>query len=178
MKKLVFFGLVFLGLGLGEAAAQNYNNWAVGVKVGEPLGLNIRKYFGDGTKNFDVNVGSYGLLWGTKRNYRNDRYYEQAGVMVQGIFHFNNQIGSSQRMQVYYGFGGQVNQRRRPALEVNNVGEKHISLGGVVNSGLEYSLPSNGLGIFGEVGGYVEVAPKPFFVAANINVGVRMNLGK
>lgn len=180
MKKIILFIALFVGLGATESMAQNYNNWAVGLRVGEPLGLNVRKYFDSGTKNFDINVGTYGLLWGGDRMYRKAAYYQDnpAGLMVQGIFHWNKQLGSSEKFQVYYGFGGQVNQRKRNTVVGNNIAEKHISLGAVINGGLEYSLPDNNLSIFADLGLYNELAPKIFFMHVNSGIGLRLNLNR
>lgn len=179
MKKLILIGLIFCGLGISESYAQNYNNWAVGFRVGEPLGLNVRKYFDAGSKNFDLNVGTYGLLWGGHRDYKKSEYYAgHTGMMVQGLFHWNNQLGSTERLQVYYGFGGQINSRKTAPQVSNNVPEKHISLGGVGNAGIEYSLPTNDLSVFFDFGLYTEVAPKPLFMAVNSGVGVRLNINR
>lgn len=179
MKKKLLMWVAFLGLGMSSAVAQNYNNWAIGVKVGEPVGLNVRKYFDSGRKNFDLNFGTYGFLWGATRSHNNKPYYKsQTGLMVQGIFHWNNQLGAAERFQVYYGFGGQINSRKRVPPVSNNVPEKHISLGGVANTGMEYSLPNNDLSIFAELGLYAEIAPKPLFIHIPANVGIRLNLLK
>lgn len=179
MKKVFLFIALFIGLGLTESIAQNYNNWSLGLRVGEPLGVNIRKYFDSGTKNFDINIGTYGLLWGGHRTYRKEDYYiGHTGAMVQGIFHWNKQLGSAERFQVYYGFGGQVNQRKTAPKVTNNIPEKHISLGAVVNGGLEYSLPNNDLSIFTDLGFYGELAPKILYTTVNAGVGVRLNLNR
>ena len=60
MKKKLAFILIVTLLSIGSSTAQYENNWAVGLKVGEPLGLNIRKYFSYGNRVFDLNVGSFG----------------------------------------------------------------------------------------------------------------------
>lgn len=179
MNKKLLLVVAFLGIGIGTSFAQNYNNWAIGLKVGEPVGLNLRKYFDDGTKNVDVNFGTYGFLWGRTRNYNGKEYYkDHTGLMVQGIFHWNKQLGTAERFQVYYGFGGQVNSRRTVPPTSNNVAEKHISLGGVLNGGLEYSLPDNDLSIFIDFGLYTELAPKILFMAVPASAGVRLNIAR
>jgi len=179
MNKKLLLIVAFLGIGISSTFAQNDNNWAIGLKVGEPVGLNLRKYFDSGTKNVDVNFGTYGFLWGSTRQYNNKAYYKnQTGLMVQGIFHWNKQMGSAERFQVYYGFGGQVNSRKTVPPTSNNVAEAHISLGGVLNGGMEYSLPDNDLSIFADFGLYVQIAPKPLFMAIPAGVGVRLNLNR
>lgn len=177
MKAKLFGIACILFLGINDALAQNYDNWAVGFRVGEPLGLNIRKYFDSGNKNFDVNIGTYGLLWGNSRHYRKDDYYtNQAGGMIQGIFHWNKQLGASENFQVYYGFGGQINSRKTALPIGNTVAERKLSLGGVGNAGLEFPLPNQDLSIFTDFGLYAEIAPKFLFSAINAGVGVRLNI--
>lgn len=185
MKNKLAFTLIITFICLGTAFGQYENNWAVGLKVGEPLGLNIRKYFSYGDRVFDVNVGAYGLLIGGTRYYYNkDKensrpIYDQAGVMFQGIYQFHRGIGKSEKIHVYYGFGGQINSRRRP----DKLGQPEssfmaISLGPAVNSGIELKLPENDMAVFLDAGGYVEIAPKPFFLAPTLNIGLRVNIIK
>jgi len=178
MNKKLLLIVAFLGIGISTSFAQNYNNWAIGLKVGEPVGLNLRKYFDGGSKNVDINFGTYGFLWGRKRDYNNKAYYDQAGLMVQGIFHWNKQLGAAERFQVYYGFGGQVNSRKTVPPVGNNIAQKQISLGAVVNGGLEFSLPDNDLSIFADLGLYAELAPKILLTAVPASVGVRLNIGR
>lgn len=177
MKKGFLFLTCILFLGLSESFAQNYNNWAVGFRVGEPIGINVRKYFAEGTRNFDVNIGTYGLLWGNHREYQGGTYYDQAGWMIQGIYHWNKEFGSNDRSQFYYGFGGQINQRRRPPESGNRTGHKTTSLGGAGNVGLEFGLPSNDdLSFFMDGGVYIEALPKILFLAPTASVGLRLKL--
>jgi hypothetical protein len=82
MKNKLALTLIITLVSFGSVFAQYENNWAVGLKIGEPLGLNIRKYFSYGDRVFDVNIGSYGFLYGRERNYRKDQIYNEAGVMV------------------------------------------------------------------------------------------------
>lgn len=178
MKKIVLSTLFLLGFGLAETFAQNYNNWAIGARVGEPLGLNLRKYFAGGSKSFDVNVGTYGLLWGGTRKYNGDYYYEgSTGLMVQGIHFWNKPLGIQERWQVYYGFGGQINSRKRPLVTGNRVANKDLSIGVVGSAGIEHRLPNNNLSIFLDGGLYFELIKKPLFTAVPASIGVRINIG-
>jgi hypothetical protein len=178
MKKKFVFILIVTLLSIGNSSAQYENNWAVGLKVGEPLGLNIRKYFSYGNRVFDLNVGSFGFLYGRERKYRAKEIYNSAGVMVQGLYHFHRTLGKSEKLRVYYGFGGQINSRNRPSERGERDSFRVISLGPAVNSGIELSIPENDLSVFLDAGGYVEIAPKPFFIAPNINIGLRINIIK
>ncbi|MCP9767426.1 hypothetical protein EGI22_05850 [Lacihabitans sp. LS3-19] len=178
MKKRTILTLTLTILGLSGAFAQYENNWALGLKVGEPLGLNIRKYFSYGDRSFDVNVGSFGFLYGRVRNYNKETIYDEAGIMVQGLYNFQKSIGKRERLHAYYGFGGQINSRNRTPKIGTRDAFRVISLGPAVNSGIELSIPENDLAVFIDAGGYLEIAPKPFFMAPNINLGLRLNIVK
>lgn len=178
MKNKLAIILTVTLLSVGSSFAQYDKNWAVGLKVGEPLGLNIRKYFSYGDRVFDVNVGSFGFLYGRQRNYRKEQLYNAAGVMVQGLYQFHRPLGKREKLRFYYGFGGQINSRNRPPKLGERNSFRVISLGPAVNSGIELSIPENDLSVFLDAGGYVEIVPKPFFMAPNVNLGLRINLMK
>lgn len=180
MKKLIAILLIFTGIGLGTAQAQYDSNFAIGLRIGEPLGLNLRKYFQYGDKAFDVNIGTYGLLYGGSREYLKGNY-DGAGFMFQGIYSWHKSIFSKDRLHIYYGFGGQINSRNYypdDRIGERNNSERKLSLGPAVAGGFEFNLPSNELGIFIDVGTYMEAIPRPFYFHPTINGGVRLNLVK
>ncbi|MFT6880771.1 MAG: hypothetical protein ACI9QN_002607 [Arcticibacterium sp.] len=174
-----------------ETSAQYDKNIAVGFRVGEPLGINVRKYFQYGDKAFDINIGTYGLFYGQHRKYRDGGYHlldnrgkftssQPAGLMVQGIYSWHFPIGKTDALKAYYGFGGQVNYRTYVSEDnlvgTRQNGEKHISLGPAAAAGLEYNLPGNDLGIFLDGGGYLELAPDLLFSHPQFSAGVRVNI--
>jgi hypothetical protein len=190
MKKILFLSILMMLSFSNEIFAQYNNNVAVGLRIGEPLGLNIRKYFQYGDKAFDVNIGTYGLFYGQHRKYRDGGYHlldqygdsssQPLGYMFQGIYSWHYPVGKGDALKAYYGFGGQINYRTY-ASEGNIVGtrqngEKHISLGPAGAAGVEYNLPGNDLGIFLDAGGYIELAPDLLFMVPQISAGVRVNL--
>lgn len=161
--------------------AQYDNNWAVGLKVGEPLGINIRKYFAYGEKAFDLNVGSYGFLFGSTRTYRGEPLYNQAGITVQGLFQYHRSLGRNERFHYYYGYGAHLNNRKKilkASTGLRDNKENLFSFGPAVNAGIEYKIPQNDLGVFLDAGGYLELAPSLFFVAPMANIGLRLHLIK
>lgn len=176
-KKLLFF--FFFSLGLSTVSyAQYQSNWAVGLRVGEPLGLNIRKYYEDGGKTFDINIGTYGFLYGKRKEYWKGEY-KSAGLMVQGIKSWHHSVFNKENFHVYYGFGGQLNQRNYfpdSRIGQRDDSEKKISLGPAVATGIEVRLPNNDLGVFIDAGGYLELLPAPFFVNLQVSGGIRLNL--
>lgn len=158
--------------------AQYDRNFALGLRIGEPLGLNIRKYFQGGDKAFDINVGTYGLLWRNQVRYLKGEY-NGAGFGVQGIYSWHRRPFSSNNFHVYYGFGGQVNNRNHypdDRIGERNNKERKLSLGPAGIAGFEFDIPSNDLAFFMEVGSYLEVLPRPLFWHPTGALGVRLNL--
>jgi|GEM_PF-454520 hypothetical protein len=163
-------------------SAQYDNNWAVGLRVGEPLGINVRKYFAQGERAFDVNIGTYGFLYGRKRNYgrgQNKGEYFDAGLMVQGVYSWLWSPGAGDMFHFSYGFGGQINNRNHllERFRGNRADKvKKISLGPTAVGGIEVSLPNNDLAVFLDGGAYVEALPSIFFFNWQVSGGVRLNL--
>ncbi len=156
-----------------NAAQAQYNNWSVGFRLGEPSGLNIRKYFGS-NHAFDLNVGTYGGLYGTRRSYRASNY-RSVGLSVQGHYLWHKALTSNESLRGYYGFGGQINTRRYYPPRLNGEFENALSLGASGIGGLEFFPANKPYSFFLEGGGYVELLQAPFFLSLNTGLGIRYN---
>jgi hypothetical protein len=173
MKKLALTFAFILSFGFAHA---QYDNWAVGFKLGEPTGINIRKYFNN-IHALDVTIGTYGGILSNDRKYRGDEgIYKNAGVSLQVHYLWHTPLFNSEAVHVYYGLGGQVNSRRSYPKRLNGNYEKDISLGGSVFGGIEYYIPDNRISVFLEGGTYLELLPRPFYLSPNISGGIRFNL--
>jgi hypothetical protein len=173
MKKLALSIICTFCFGIAQA---QYDNWAVGFKLGEPTGVNIRKYFNN-IHALDVTIGTYGGVLSNDRKYRGDEgIYKNAGVSVQVHYLWHTPVFNSETVHVYYGIGGQVNSRRSYPKRLNGNYEKDISLGGSALAGFEYYIPDNRISVFLEGGTYVELLPRPFYLSPNISAGIRFNL--
>jgi hypothetical protein len=157
-----------------ETASAQYNNWAFGFRLGEPSGVNIRKYFGD-NHAFDVNIGTFGGLYGTTREYSSGQY-KSIGSSIQGHYLWHDRIFGNDNFRGYYGFGGQINNRRYYPTRLNGEYERNLSLGGSAVAGAEYFVPNKQYSIFAELGIYAEVLPVPLFLNVSSGVGLRFNL--
>ncbi|GAB3497081.1 hypothetical protein GCM10027341_16860 [Spirosoma knui] len=160
---------------LPSQARAQYNNWSVGFRIGEPAGVNIRKYFGS-NHAFDLNIGTYGGLYGNRRSYRSGDY-RSVGLAVQGHYIWHKALTSSESLRGYYGFGGQINTRRYYADRLASVGqyENALSIGGSGVGGLEYFPANKPYSFFLEGGLYVELLQAPFFLNLNTGLGLRYN---
>ncbi len=173
-KSFLITSLAVLGWLTGPTiASAQYNNWAVGVRIGEPSGLNVRKYFGT-NHAFDLNIGTYGGLYGTKRGYRSGDY-KSVGLTIQGHFLWHTALTKSESIRAYYGFGGQINNRRYYPPRLNGEYENALSLGGSGVAGLEVFPVGKPYSIFLESGLYVELLQAPFFLSLNTGLGLRYN---
>lgn len=179
MKKNFYFVLFLLIFGASSNLFAQYdNNWAIGFRAGEPLGINVRKYFDGGNKAFDANVGTYGFIYGRQRKY-NKGYYKTAGLMVQGIYSWHTTVLNRDWFHVYYGFGGQINSRNHyPNSRIGQLDdtERKISLGPTGAAGIEIKIPNQDLAFFLDGGAYLEALPAPFFYNWQVSGGVRLNL--
>lgn len=177
MKTFLPIALLSLSLALFSTPAQAQGepkSWAVGLRLGEPLGLNVRKYLGEERRHaFDVNVGAIGALWGVERKYGTTGRYKNAGLAINANYLW---IVGNGPFRPFYGFGGQITSRRNYPNRLNGDFEKKIGLGASGLAGFEYFLPSSPVSLFLDLGLYLEALPVPFFPNVQGGVGVRFNL--
>ncbi|MBD2701520.1 hypothetical protein IC229_12790 [Spirosoma sp. BT702] len=175
MKKMYIavFGAILGLLLTSDVALAQYNNWSVGFRIGEPAGANIRKYFG-GNHAFDLNIGTYGGIYGTHRSYGSG-VYKSVGLTLQGHYIWHLALTKSESVRVYYGFGGQVNNRRFYPPRLNGEYENALSIGASGIGGVEVFPASKPYSFFLEAGGYLELLQAPFFMNLNTGLGLRYN---
>ena len=168
--------LIITAVFLSAVAYGQDNRWAVGAKLGEPTAVSIRKYFNN-VQAIDVTLGTYGGIMSRHRQYRGDNgSYKNTGVSLQVHYLWHTPVFDSETLQVYYGIGTQINNRKAYPRRLNGEYEKNLSLGGSVLGGLEYALVGSRMSIFLEGGTYVELLKKPLFLSPNLSAGVRLQL--
>lgn len=168
MKKfLLLFAFVF-ACALAQAQPEK---WAIGVKVGEPVGVVLRKY---GDRNaLDITVGTFTSLL-KKKEYR-DGEYSSIGFMLNGTYLWFVPMFND-RMLAYGGVGVQINSRKYyPDVNLKAADTKNISTGPSFTGGLEFFFAQKPTSFFVEGGGYVELLPKVFYFSPNLNIGLRHN---
>lgn len=170
MKKYIL--LILLTISYLSTKAQE-KNWAIGAKIGDPSGVNIRHYLNNGQNAIEINIGVYGALWGLKSNYKSGSF-DGAGLSFSGVYLWHNDMSS--RLKNYYGFGAQFTSRSY--YVVDGLGTKEIpatGLGGLGQAGLEYFLPSSPVSIFIEAGAYLELVPAILYFHPQGGIGARLN---
>jgi hypothetical protein len=133
-----------------------------------------RKYSENGVNALEVNLGTYGGLWGTDRNYR-DGEFRNIGYSINVLYLWHHPTLLNADLHTYYGFGPQINSRdlyeKGKTTSTRNQG-----MGAAAVGGLEYfPIDAPSLSFFGEVGFYAEIAPSPFFFHVQGGMGVRVN---
>lgn len=169
MKK-VFLMIVML-VCLVELGQAQKKEWAIGLRIGEPSGLNIKKYLGD--KNaLEFNLGRHG--WG----YSNGRKYwkgEFRSSLVLGInYLWQQSVSSVKGLDIYFGFGAQFSSRRYWDNDKNEEDSAiAIGLTGVV--GAEYFISDTPISIFLDLGPYIELTPASGWAWLDSALGIRVN---
>ncbi len=177
MKKIFLFLILFITITAANVQAQE--DWAVGLRFGDPSGLNAKKYFGDGNA-FDFSIGSSGSFYGGRgRDYRNG--YRGSGIAIMGNYVWQNEVGfiDLDGLQWYYGVGGQLSFRRYFAYDRVRGGyfgyTTNVAVGATGIVGLEYFIPDTPISIFGDIGVYLEIVPAPFWMYLPVGIGGRFN---
>ncbi len=170
MKKIVIS--LFL-IACSSIANAQLKDWALGVKVGQPTGLNLRKY---GDRNaFDLTVGTYGGLLGGTTDYRQGKL-KGVGFAINASYLWYAPI-MNERLSLYGGLGAQVTSRRYYPNEfaANNAYVKNVGIGPTANIGLEIVSKNTPYSIFFEGGLYAELLPAFLHFSPQLNAGIRYN---
>ena len=178
MKKSFFTLLLVLGFSTVNAQQKQ---WAIGLRLGEPTGINVKKYFGK-SHALDLSLGGWGYVYGGRnRDYRDG--YRNGGVVLMGNYLWQKPIKNAKGLQWYYGLGGQLSSTRYYEGYYSNnkyyyrddVYRNNVALGLTVPIGLEWFIPNSPISLFGDVTGYVELFPAPFWINLQGGLGGRFN---
>jgi hypothetical protein len=170
MKRILLLSILLISSLSGFSQEKG---WALGAKIGDPSGLNIRHYLNNDKNAIEVNVGVYGGIWGLRSNYK-DGAFDGAGFSFSGVYLWHNEMTTN--LKNYYGFGAQFTSRSYYVPD--GTGKKEIpttGLGGLGQVGIEYFLPSSPISIFLEAGAYVELVPSILYFHPQGGGGVRLN---
>jgi hypothetical protein len=191
---------LFLLLAALPASAQS---WGVGVRLGDPTGLTLKKYARG--KALEINFGRTGFRykddWYDKRFHK---WFDRRGYVYQDVdyngyrggaplsiqLHFLRQKGIDKRavsglsgLEWYYGVGAQVqfdNYRYDYRYKVNGnwvyVEDERVfgfDLGVDVPIGLEYTFRETPITLFIDLSLYMELVDDPFFLWLQGGLGAR-----
>jgi hypothetical protein len=152
--------------------------WSAGFRIGEPGGFMARRYSDNGVNALEVNIGTYGGLWGTDRKYQ-DGTFNNIGYSINVLYLWHHPTLINSDLHTYYGFGPQLNSRDWNENKVSNNPAKPkrtSAMGATAVGGIEYfPIDAPSLSFFSEIGFYTEIAPNPFFFHIQGGIGVRVN---
>jgi hypothetical protein len=176
--KLLKISCLFLLLSCGNTAYSQLQEWAAGFRIGEPGGFMARRYSDNGINALEVNIGTYGGLWGTDRKYQ-DGTFNNIGYSINVLYLWHHPTIINSDLHPYYGFGPQLNSRDWYANKASNnlaATKRASAMGATAVGGIEYfPIDAPNLSFFSEIGFYTEIAPNPFFFHLQGGIGVRVN---
>jgi hypothetical protein len=189
MKKTVLSLVLLLSLFVTAQAQRRSSgssrNWAVGLRLGDPAGLNVRKYFGDNA--LEVNLGSTGMFYGGESraySYKGYGGYRASGIALGVNYIGQKSLGGIEGLEWYWGLGGQLSSRRfyyydddfyKNGYYHAGYYQTRVALGANVLAGLEWTIPSTPISLFTDLGLHIEIVPSPFWVNVPLGVGGRFN---
>ncbi len=177
VKKL--FATAFLAVLTFAAAIPSQaqqKDWAIGLRLGEPTGLNVKKYIGK-SNALDINVGAYGTFYGS-RAYR-DGYWRRGGALMVNYL-WQKRIPNAAGLQWYYGLGGQLSFRNyyywHDKKSYTYYEEStSVGFGATGMIGIEYFIPKSPISLYADVTPYLELFPSAFFLNLQAGIGGRFN---
>ncbi len=178
--KYKYLKLAFLVCVLSYALPSHgqLQEWSAGFRIGEPGGFMARRYSDNGINALEVNIGTYGGLWGTDRKYQ-DGTFNNIGYSINVLYLWHHPTIINSDLHTYYGFGPQLNSRDWYANKASNnmaATKRASSMGATAVGGIEYfPIDAPNLSFFSEIGFYTEIAPNPFFFHLQGGIGVRVN---
>lgn len=186
--------------GSASSSYANDRNWGLGLRLGDPSGLTVKKYFPSG-KALEFNLGTTSY-WGYDYQdhfYEEDKYadseyvsYRRRGAVgFQVHYLFQKDIRDVNNLQWYWGFGGQIrsknyqyNYRYRNYFGPGQgdytwvyASDKvtDFDLGADILIGLEYHIPRAPLSAFIDANLMLELLDDPFALFPQGGIGIRYN---
>jgi hypothetical protein len=189
--------------GSAKAGSGSSRNWGVGLRLGEPAGLTVKKYL-SGNHALEVSLGR-AARWGYHYNeddfyklddFRDRENYHYAGfkggfsTALQVHYLWQKPVAGAKGLEWYLGAGAQArftpyryyyyyndgsrdNDWRRWHYVEERRTDVDLGIDGVI--GLEYTLPSAPLSLFADVNLFLEIVDAPFFAAGQGGAGIRYN---
>lgn len=183
-----------------RGSASNPHGWGLGLRLGDPSGLSIKKYLPGGRAvEFNIGTTSY---WGYSYRdnfYEEDKYanyeyisYRRTGAAaVQVHYLFQKNIRDVANLQWYWGFGGQIRTKsydykyRYRSYYGPGQGDyvwiyasdklTDFDLAADLLIGLEYHIPGAPLSVFTDANLMLELADDPLALYAQAGIGIRYN---
>jgi hypothetical protein len=182
------------------SSVSNVRNWGLGLRLGDPSGLSIKKYL-PGGRAVELNVGTTSY-WGYDYRdhfYEEDKYanyeyisYRRTGAAALQVHYLlQSDIRDVANLHWYWGFGGQIrtksydyNYRYRSYYGPGQGDYVWIyatdkitdfDLAADILIGLEYHIPGAPLSVFTDASLMLELLDDPLALYVQAGIGVRYN---
>jgi hypothetical protein len=178
-----------------KSTSSSGKNFGVGVKLGDPLGLSLKKY--NGNKAFELIIGRsyyyggadyYGYYYKHDKRFKNGYVYggydtRSTPIAIQLHYLIHKDISSVDGLQWYYGVGGQLRYAtfKYRYWDVNtsyNVQYARVTDFGIGPDGvlgLEYTFNDVPISLALDLDLYMEIIDRPFMFLLQGGLGVRYN---
>lgn len=194
MKRLAFLMMLIIST---AAVAQQQG---VGLRLGDPMGVSYKKYFGR-THAIEFGIGSAPANWNNQYyinsfqeyprydNYRYQNHTVQSTLYLQAryLFHYNIPVQNMEgKLEWYWGGGAMLKaskiqyryqNREAPFAPTRDI-INDIDLGPEGIIGLEYTFQDVPMTVFGETSLFMEIADRPATIRGFGALGVRYNFLK
>jgi hypothetical protein len=187
--KLIILGII-LCLTFNLCYSQD---WGVGVKLGDPLGISVKKYNGD--KAFELIIGrayywgsyNYGYNFYHDNRYKNKSYYfigthsYSRPIAIQLHYLIHKDISQLDGLKWYFGFGGQFRYShyyydywdQNSVYRTDKITDLGIGPDGVI--GLEYTFNDVPISLALDAVLYMEIFDRPFLFLGQGGLALRYN---
>lgn len=178
-----------------RSSGSSSYNWSVGLKLGDPTGVTVKKYNGNNAWEFIIGRSGYYYGGASYYNYRYNHdsryknkgyygyYYERGtapiAIQVRHLF-FHKPINVLDGLTWYAGVGGQLRYSSyyyhyfdAYGKQVDKVSDFGIGPDGVI--GLEYTLDELPISFGLDVNLYVEIFDRPLLLLGQGGLAVRYN---
>ena len=191
---LTLFLLFLSPLALGQKRSGSSPDWGVGIKVGDPLGVTIKKY--SGNKALELIIGRT-YYWGRYNHdyyfYHDNRYKNKgyrfshsygysAPIAIQFHYLVHKDIHQLNGLKWYAGFGGQFRYGRYYYDYWDNHGFYVVServvdygIGPDLVGGLEYTFDDVPISLALDINLYMEILDRPFLFLFQGGLAARYN---
>jgi hypothetical protein len=184
--------IFFLLMVASGAFAQRYTQ-AIGLRLGDPVGLNYRMFgrsgagleFGIGSANYAYRSGYYRDAFDNRSRFNNatyDFHRVNSSILLQGRYFQQSKLNANidGRLDWFWGIGAAFRSTKVDyTYRLDGIQHREtvtdIDLGPEGLIGLEYMFPRSPISVFAEVSLMLEIADAPGNLFMLGGVGVRYN---
>ncbi|HQO08794.1 MAG TPA: hypothetical protein PLK90_01745 [Clostridiales bacterium] len=184
MKKIFIFTLIIAVTLLIPDLYGQKKNWGIGLRLGDPSGISVKKYMGKNAWEFSIGRSHFFKNDRWYNDYYNDiyddyDYYDRDNdpIGIQVHYLWTKPIRDLRGLDWYYGLGGQIVTDSYTVYYKDGDKEKitNFDLGADGVLGLEYNFADAPIALFGDLTLEMEVYDDFFELWFQPCIGARFN---